>query len=69
MPVADDLRVTLLLCREQLAAIEAHPIHVARIKLVWAIVQWAIEANPRHWQAALDQAERIVDSQTSHKVR
>jgi hypothetical protein len=66
MAVAEDLRETLLLCREQLDKIDAHPIYIARLRLIWTIVQWAIEADPPHWQAALDRAERIVDSQAAN---
>lgn len=65
MAVADDLRATLLICRDQLGAIEAHPIHIARLRLIWIIVQWAIEADPQHWQAALDRAERISDQESN----
>jgi hypothetical protein len=61
MSVTDDLRQTLLMCREQLGP-ELHPIYIARLQLIWMIVQWAIKAQPDHWQAALDRAERAVDA-------
>jgi hypothetical protein len=59
--VADDLRETLLTARQAMGA-DAHPIHVARLQLVWRIVQWAVKEEPEHWQRQLEQAERAVDS-------
>ncbi len=61
MRVTDDLRETLLTARQALGT-DAHPIHVARLQLVWTIVQWALKEEPAHWQAALERAERAVDT-------
>jgi hypothetical protein len=61
MSVRDDLRETLLLCREQLGD-ELHPIYKARLALIWSIVQWACKCQPEHWQQALERAERAVDA-------
>lgn len=61
MAVTDDLRQTLLICRDQLGD-ELHPIHIARLALIWSIVQWACKAQPDHWQQALERAERAVDA-------
>jgi hypothetical protein len=58
---SDDLRETLLTARQALGP-EAHPIHVARLQLIWSIVQWACKAQPEHWQQALERAERAVDA-------
>ena len=50
MALADDLRETLLTAHQAIGP-DAHRIHVARLQLVWHIVQWATR----------EQAERAVD--------
>ena len=60
MSVANDLRETLATARQALGA-DAHPIHIARLQLIWRIVQWAVKEEPAHWQRQLEQAERAVD--------
>ena len=66
MSTADDLRETLLTAREAMGP-DAHPIHVARMQLIWQIIQSACRADPDHWQRALERAERAVDAGLGQK--
>lgn len=61
MTVADDLRDTLEYCQYMLSFIEAHPIYLARVKVIEQIVQDACIQSPKYWQAALERAEQMVD--------
>lgn len=66
MSAAEDLRETLLTAREAMGP-EAHPIHVARLQLVWRIVQWACREQGGFWQEQLERAERAVDIEQRKK--
>jgi hypothetical protein len=68
MNVTEDLRLTLLICKDALPG-DVHAIHTARLQLIWAIVQWAIKEEPQHWQAALERAEKAVDAALAARVR
>lgn len=61
MRTEDDLKLTLVLCRQELGIANAHPIHLARLKLIELIIHDAIDREPRHWSELLKRYEDAAD--------
>jgi hypothetical protein len=66
MSVLDDLRITLQVCRDALPR-DTHPIYVARMHLIWQIVQCAVHEQEPYWANRLAQAERAVDAELARR--
>lgn len=71
MTAADDLRDTLLICREQLDKIDAHPIYLARLGIVERIIRWTFqqEEYAKYWGDTIRREEHKVDLMLQQKER
>ena len=68
MSTANDLLITLQICRQELPE-DTHPIHLVRLQVIERLIKRAVEREPQLWADTLARGERVVDTVAAQRER